>query len=284
MKNWKIGILGAVLVLFCGCATVDGANYATNISGNQSAENGDDTQKNIPVTKTGLVISGEEAANISTDYFGVLKFTFRNTTDEWVRIKRVKIYFDNEEIDKNVYIPVGEELFVWQDAVSKKIAIDNRNSGNFWAAVGIISGITAIASDDEATSNVAGAAFGSSIIGATVSDYKTAKKYENMAATIYPKEHLLSGKILVPPGLFVNRFIVLNSKNNSKIGYLSSINIEYETDKGVVDKVKLQFRKSPYERVKGYTNSKWQKQVFDEIEKKESSEQNTNEVKSGPYN
>ncbi len=283
MKKNLLVIL--ILIVITGCSSIDSPNYAQNISGDKS-NNGieEGSNKDDIVTKAGLVISGEEAANISTDYFGVLKFTFRNTTDEWVRIKRIKVYFDNEEIDKNVYVPVGEELSIWQDAVAKKIAIDSRNSANFWTTVGVISGITAIAADDRDTSNAAGAVFGGSVVGASISDYKTAKKLENIAVTAYPKEHLMSGKILVPPGLFVNRFIVLNSKNNDKIGYLSSINIEYETEKGVIDKVKLPFRKNPYESDRSvYSNSRWQKKVLEAVNTAKNGK-SEEKKESAPYN
>ena len=244
-------------MMFTGCETVDKSNYAESVT----KVAGEDEGK----TKTGLVISGDEADSISTEYFGTVEFVFRNTTDEWIRVKNLKISFGDENIDKNVLVPVGQDLYEWQKAFTKQLAIDYRNKSRFLATAAFISGAVTAATSDSKEANRAAAVFGTAVAAMAINDINSAAKMENMAATAYPEDHLLGGNFAVPPGLFANKFIVLNSRKNSEIGYLSKIIIEYETESGIKDKVVLQFRKNPYQTGDySSTGSKWQESVLKE--------------------
>ncbi len=261
MKRLLLLSLMAVTLIFTGCETVDKSNYAESVTKVGDEDGGK--------TKTGLVISGDEADNISTEYFGTLEFVFRNTTDEWVRIKNLKISFGEENIDKNVLVPAGQDLYEWQKAFSKQMAIDYRNSSRFLATAAFISGALTASTSDSKEANRSAAVFGTAVVAMAINDINSAAKMGNMAVTTYPEDHLLGGNFAVPPGLFVNKFIVLNSRKNSEIGYLSKIIIEYETENGIKDKVILQFRKDPYQTGDySGTGSKWQSTVLKERDRK----------------
>ena len=264
-------VLGLFLLcIFGGCESVDGNYYAENVTKVSDDKAIEATTGSAVINEgkmsSGLIISGEEAETASTDYFGTLEFVFRNPTEEWIRVKKIKLSFGNEEIDKNIFIPVGDDLYNWQKAYLKEIEINNVNRNRFLATTAFLSGAVSIAANNNKTRDVANVALITSIAATALNDINYSGKVEGIEKTIYPEDHLLAGNFGIPPGMFVNKFIVINSKNNSKIGYLYQVKITVEMENGTTDTFILPFRKNPYKGRGEITNkSNWQKDVLREV-------------------
>jgi hypothetical protein len=69
--------------------------------------------------------------------------------------------------------------------------------------------------------------------------------------SLVPSDHLLSGPISVPPGLFAKRWIVLHTPNPGATGRVRSMQLGYRLDHGHVEYVSLAFRAPD-------TSSEWQ--------------------------
>ncbi len=232
-----------LLVILSGCASVHYKHFAE--LENQSKE--------VSGNNTGLVISAEEDRALSSTYFGVVKFTFENKSNDWIRVKNVAIDFEDDILNREVMIPTGNDLKVWAKAVQQKKAIEDANSRAFLGTLTVLGGLAAATSGNRSTQNFGGALY---VTGATALAVNAVN--ENLDTLqkpgVLPETHILSQGFSIPPGFFQRKWILLFTKNPKEIPFVSTIYLTYTLEDGAIEKVKVVFRR----RVPQRARSGWQ--------------------------
>jgi hypothetical protein len=113
---------------------------------------------NKEVSAAGLVISGEENADLSSLQFAEIDFTFENRTHDWIRIKKVTLDFGDKAINQEIQIPVGEDLVAWARAAQQLKAISDYNTSLVLGSILVAGSIAAGASNDPSVRVIGGAA------------------------------------------------------------------------------------------------------------------------------
>ena len=230
------------LTILFGCASIHTGKYATQVE-----KQGDKVEQKGKITKLGLIISGRERKELSSRYFGLLDFTFENCTQNWIRIKRIDISFGNDVIDENISITSGDDIIYWQRAIKYRNIIDDQNTKALFGAIAVLGMGFAIAGDSQELRTLGAATGLGAITSLSVHQYN-----KNMAdiesAEIFPASHILAEGFNIPPGLFTKKWILLNSKNHKKIGFIKYIFIKYTLDNGKSEKIKLNFREGVMSR------------------------------------
>ena len=233
----KITTLVLCLVLFFGCASVHRGQYAVQIDskGEQLS------RRKKGKTELDLVISGIENTTLASQYFGVIDFTFENLSQEWIKIKSIKADFGDEKINKNVKFTSGKDIPIWHEAIKIRNTIDDFNTRTILGGLaGFGAGLAAYSNNKDLQKIGAMTAVGAVT---SLSAYEFNKQLDKIEKTkIFPKNHLFTKDFIIPPGLFVKKWLLVNSKNHKEISYIHNIFIEYQTEEGKTEKIKLDFR------------------------------------------
>lgn len=234
----------AASLLFSGCASTGKANLGKPIDPETHAENG--------TFKPGVAISCELSDALSSEYFGYLDFNIANPSGEWKIVTDVKIRFADPGLDSAVSVVLGRNLEAWYQAQSKAIDISQHNQD---VALGLLGGaglgIAAFSRNEglgfAGAAAAAGAASALAIrgVGRTLDSLQMAK--------LIPRNHLLADTIAVPPGLFADRWLLLNSTNQDSLGYITDILIDYKVNGGKAETQRIRFRKEG-----SVASNKWQ--------------------------
>lgn len=242
MKKLLFYLLG--IALFVGCATVDYKHSAYLVE-----ENGVDLKK--APSEIGLSITGEEVNYFSGKYFGMIALNFRNNTDEWIYLKNIDVDFGSPAINKTIFYPIGKEYIAWKNAIVEQKDIDEHNRQAFWGSLAI-TGILASEFSQNDNIKVAG-----NVAALTSAGLMAASEYQNIlrdveGVDLFPENHLLSGEIVIPPGFFAKRWILVNS--NDETPFIDTISLKYtdENDKEEIAKLRIK------NAVEGYRKSHWQ--------------------------
>lgn len=243
-------ILAAAL-FSASCASIEYANAGQQVNDNNKLSDRE-------VSDLGLKISAEENVQLGSDYFGVINFSFINTSQEWIYIKNIKLDF-GDGINENIRIISGKDIYAWKESTLHRNQIDEYNMKLFLGTVALAGAFMS-----ESGNKYAGKTGELMLLGAysslSVKELNDSQKKINYPA-IFPQNHLLSGEIIVPPGLFVKKWIVVNSRNHDKIGIIKKFDIEYETKSN--DKERIRIRLENREMLKGLSdNPVWQKDIF----------------------
>ncbi len=170
-------------------------------------------------------IKGELVSRYCSEYFGFVSVRFGNPTDRWLTLSNVQIGFGDSRIDDAVNVVTGPSLEAWRRAMSAKLASDDIDSQTFLGAIAVI-GILAVGSRDSTAQGIGAAAALSSTGVAGVNEIGNARA-EIKAAGMVPDTHLLAGDIIVPPGLFADRWILLNTKSDGSAPYLEWMRVSF---------------------------------------------------------
>ncbi len=246
MKNKSVLLC---LLFIMSCASIHSGNYAVPIEANG------ESQDKIK-TDLGLIISGSINHLYCTEYFGFIDFTFENQSDKWIRIQNVKIHFGNDDADRNIKFVSGVDLLHWKKAMQMKVAIDEHNQKLIIGSLAGLSKLIATISDDEDLKDISNVSTIGLLTSLAVNEFN--EKTDILEKTkIFPDNHLLSSDFTIPPGLFTKKFLLLNSQNHNEIPLIQHLFIEYVTDDGNIESVKLRFRHLIYA-----SHPKWQSQVL----------------------
>lgn len=211
-------------------------------------------KKNI--TKSGIEINAKENSSLATNYFGVIDFEFNNTTQDWIRMKQVKAFFNDDKKDRNINFTSGRDLAIWAQATEKVKAIEAQKAK---IVLGIIAGLGAGIAGLSSDTNIK--ALGTiSTIGAlsSLSIMEFNKRYDQVEkAKIFPENHIFASEFVIPPGLYVKRFLVLNSRNHKDIGYINKIFLEVQVEEYEPETIELMFRGFKPEK-RDDARSEWQ--------------------------
>jgi len=183
-----------------------------------------------------LIISGQLDHDLSSTYFGVVNVVLENRSDQWIQVKDLSLSFPQAAQNKNISVVGGNMFKAWSVADQHR---RDYNSKRNTLIAGLIGGALAASSkDDQKLRNLgAGLALGAVAVSAT-----KGKNFKKLKATL-PSTHLLSGDIVVPPGLFIKKWIVFNSKDHKKMGYVDVMSLNFKEGKKKVT-THLRLRKS----------------------------------------
>jgi len=193
---------------------------------------------------SGLVISGALDPDRSSTYFGAFDFVIENKSDQWIVLREVRISFLTPEQNQNISIPVGAQFYSWYQAMRNLQTYNQKKA----AVIGGVLGATLMVSGE----NQSQQNFGAITTGLSIAALATAKNYSEILVGL-PTDHLLYGDMLVPPGLFLKRGLIVNSTKHKETGYVHTLVLEFKDDSGTPQKYYLQFR----ERV-GTVSGGWQ--------------------------
>ena len=247
-------ILSALIIT--GCATADYSNY-----GYQVNEDNTGKSKKNPKTELGLIVSAQDDGVFESNYFGVINFSFVNTSQEWIYIKNIRIDFGDDAKNDNIKIISGNDIVTWRDSTMLRNNIDEHNMNLFLGTLAVTGAVLSVSGNKNV--KTAGQAM---LLGAegSLTVKALSDSYDKIQfSTIFPQSHLLNSDFAIPPGLFVRKWVVLNTKNHDKTGPITSLDIEYLTENNKKEKVRIFLG----ERVRQWTNTEaglphWQNDIF----------------------
>jgi hypothetical protein len=244
--------LTAMLSWLGGCATVEADHIGVQLNGPNSGNK---------TTGAGLVISGEENTSFSSPYFGAILFNFANTTGEWIDVRNVGLTFGDQKTDDSVYLVSRTALGDWLHMVVEKEAMDRAKDEAALSALGLLS-VTAAgvgaATGSRRGMAAAGLGLASASLFADLARWLDSARVANNVRFVQ-SQHLLAGDFRVPPGMSVDRFLVVNTKDDNAVGYIKDALIRYQTGKGHEEVVKITFREPET------SNSKWQQRLAEKL-------------------
>jgi hypothetical protein len=229
--------------LLAGCASVPNREPAVPIDARGNP---------APATTmgSGLRVSGEELRDLSSAYFGVLEVTFENPTAEWVRVDRVTLDFGSPAKNSAIVIPAGKDLEAFVASTEQRNAVRriNRQTAFALTALGgaLVAGLSPTPGPSIAGGTVAVTSLSALAIDSHAESVDTAEHVARL-----PASHLLAGALTVPPGLFVKRWLVLQSKQASMTECIGSVTLAYELGNASRERVLLTFKRQDRE-------SEWQ--------------------------
>jgi hypothetical protein len=246
-----------LVVGVAGCAEISSGPQGTSVDalGRPSLE----AAKAAP-----LQVSAGEVSSMSSQYFDEIEFTFENPSGKWIRVEQVALDFGSQQNNQAVYFPWGTQLKSWADATSQRNAIKDANYASMLALLGVGGALVSAAAPRGADGlHVLG---GIASLGAVATMLAANVKAEAGAVDSGPHfggDHLFAGPFDVPPGLFVKRWLVINTPDRTALRCLTSVTMTYALADKTSHRVALVFRR---------IESPWQKNVCPHQENFEYSE------------
>ena len=187
-----------------------------------------------------IVVSGEINADLSSEYFGYFDITFENKSDRWLTLSRVKVSFPDSQ-GADIRFVTGNDFIQWRDVMAKSIALDEANKKTAMAVVGALGYGLASLSGNRGL-QVAGAAAAATAAGAYVVQGFGNWQDSLERAKMFPQNHLMGDTVRLLPGLYADRWLLINSRNHAKMGYVTKLVIDIETTEGDKGRYSLEFR------------------------------------------
>ena len=233
-------------LLVSGCASVEKNIAATQESGKQSR----------------LKVSAELNNDLSSEYFGMIEFSFENQTNKWIEINDVIVDVNDEMLRKSSKFTSGNELAAWSKAISARNRIESYNKAIAYSAIIGLASATAVSSS---SNNTRGAATGVAVAGLTSLTVEQFIKYKNEAegGAIYPSGHILNSNLLVPPELFSQYWLLINTTDHETNKLLNKISMTINYKDGESEKFSFNLFSS-------YLNThryRWQKKIHARLKK-----------------
>lgn len=245
MRLIRFNSLIGFIFLTGGCATPHSGNW----KGDVVSKDTESSQK--------LVISASEREELSSKHFGFINLTFENVSDEWVKVEDLHIRFENSELNEKGVIIVGDKISSWAEGIRNRQDLKRYNNSIIMGSLALV-GTMAMAASSDSNVQMAGAtSVLASAGGMAVQDFG---RYRDSVfrANLVPRDHLLSGPLLLAPGLFVKRWFVVYTENPSELPNEDTVLISYRTNKEEKPTiVRLQFRYAFSREAGGIPNSPW---------------------------
>ena len=235
MRRRYVVRMSFLVILASGCASVHTGQDAQQVLAGETPKPG--------VTKGGLRISGEEDTAHSSLYFGLINLTFENKSDKWINISNLRISFLKKTADAKAEVLVGNRLANWAEATQRLDLIRRHNRQVALGTLGVV-GVVGAGVGASKGANLAEGAGEAAAIGSLTSLAITdladhVRDLEN--PDLVPANHLLAGDFEVPPGLFVKRFIVIDTSHENT-PKLEKLRMTYTIDGVGEEVVDLSFR------------------------------------------
>jgi|GEM_PF-5497278 len=237
-------------LVFAGCASTQLSNVAsrTNEGGNNSEQQTEISQANDIIT-----LSYEIKQEYSTKYFGMVDFAIKNKTNNWLEVDSIALSVlpdssvtppvNNDE--DNIIITGGNDLDVWFNSMSEEKNVESINRQLFWGTLSLGAEIGSELSNKRSTkegfralSNMSGEAL-------TLERYNMIKNQVNLE-NYFPQNHLLNVPFRIPPGLTVDKWMVINSQVKSNDEVVTGLKMKLYFLGGEVREYKIKFIKNVY--------------------------------------
>lgn len=240
-------ILHALLALaLTGCATVAGGPHgeyldATGKPSDQAAQ------------AAKLKVSAREMTSMSSRYFAELEFTFENPTAEWVRVEKIGLDFGSEKTNQAISLPWGSQLESWAEATHQRNVIREINDRIALELIGAGVMLSAAATSHRpgAVAVTVGGMMALTAAAATASENASAPD----GRPTFNGRHLLALPLDVPPGLFLKRYLIVNTPQAPELPCLTVVTMTYDLSDKSTHRVAVRFR-IPYNN-----SSEWQANV-----------------------
>lgn len=238
-----------VFVLFLsGCASRQLANKAVDISS--------------PVSTDEIRFSYEVKNEFSTEYFGMFGFVIENTTHQWLTVDSIEISGDRGE-EENMVITGGGDLSVWFSSMNKEKQIESINRQRLWGTITFITSLGAAVSKDNDTRMTAALAAAGSTTMLTIERFNAVRGMLDLR-DYFPEDHILRTPFRVPPGLGVDKWMVINSQVVSKDVLATRVKIKIYFNGGPSKEYSVEcFPKTPKSNYVGMAYSgNWQRKIY----------------------
>lgn len=233
MNGLLSGALLLVASLLAGCATIHSGDYGVPLDASNQA------QKSAPASD--LQISAGEDADMSSPYFGLVEVTFENKSAAWKQIDRITLDFGSPEKNSSIQIPYGEDIDLWESAVTVRNAVQRANTQSALAIIAAVGAAGQVAGHGRGGLAAAGGVLTVGALGALYASHEAGAEQAPAAAS-FSGAHLLSMPIRIPPGLFTKRWILFYTAARPLGGCISSMILQYDTDQHVQGRVLLRFK------------------------------------------
>src|SRR5688572_22677081 len=176
--------LAFTFVALSGCASIQNDAIAIPVN---------DQGKLLPgrAAPSGLVISGGELVDYSSDYFGLLELTFENKSSHWLRVRRMHLDFGSPAKNKAVSLPWGGDIDSWYSATVRRNDIRDTNRVTALAAL-LALGETALVVGSASEQRTAAATGGLLSLGAgtaLVIEAQDARVQRAERVPLFPSNH-----------------------------------------------------------------------------------------------
>lgn len=249
-RTWLVAATVGLAIALSGCARIASGPYGTTLDamGRPSA---------AEAKATKLLVSAGEKENMSSTYFGEIEVTFENPTSNWIRVEKIALDFGSETNNRSVVFPWGSRLESWATSTGQRNAIRSANNALALELLALGSVVARSGASPHAhTPNAAGGFASLAAMTALVAGGMQARAESAESVPTFEGSHLFALPFDVPPGLFVKRWLVVNTPGEETpgLGCLSTVIMTYELSDKTSHHVALAFRYS-YDRA---GQSPWQ--------------------------
>lgn len=218
--------------------------------------------KNIDATaeqkKTKLNISAEINNDLSSEYFGMVEFTLENTTGRWLEIESISVDVGDERLRKSTKFTSGNELKAWSKAIKSRNEVRQYNKAVAYSAIlGLAAGASAF-SDNRTIKNASDSTLALTLGSLTIDQMLTQKDRVEMNR-LFPEDHLLAGGQLVPPELFIQSWLLINTTNSKRNELLTDLKLTVTYKSGRSER----FGIALYPRNMKLAVYDWQRKMFE---------------------
>lgn len=212
----KLIVTVVILIVCNGCADIQKRNHSEPIG--------------IVKGETRLSISSEINTDFSSEYFGMVELVLFNQKGTWLEVKNIEINISDKELRNSIKLTSGMDLENWHKAMKKKIAVERYNQSVVSTSL-FLTGL--VAAGAGRTSSVrAGAGIAAlSLASQTVSELQYSKSNIERVG-LFPSGHLLKNPDRIPPGLFLEKWLVIDTSDVRALKLLKSfeLKITYSDD------------------------------------------------------
>jgi hypothetical protein len=227
-------ILHALLALaLAGCATI-----ASGPHGEYLDAEGKPSAQAAKAAK--LRVSAREMTTMSSRYFTELEFTFENPTAEWVRVEKIGLDFGGEKTNQAISLPWGSQLESWAEATHQRNVIRAINDQIALELIGAGVMLSAAATSHSPAAGAAPAGGMMALTAAAITASDSARAPEGRPT--FNGRHLLALPLEVPPGLFLRRYLIVNTPQAPELPCLNSVTMTYEVSDKSTHRVAVSFR------------------------------------------
>ncbi len=244
--------LACLILATAGCATIASGPYGAHLdaAGKPSAE----AEKAAK-----LKISASEVTAMSSRYFAEIEFTLENPTAQWVRVEKVALDFGGEKANQSVSFPWGAQLENWAEATHYRNLVRQINDAMALELIGAgaaVLSMSAAHGHGGGSARVAGGLATMAVVAGIAGGVAASTEAGSVAAS-FGGQHLFAVPLEVPPGLFVKRYVVVNTPDDANQPCLANVVLAYELADHTTHRVALTFRTIDDERA----SLEWQRQA-----------------------
>jgi len=212
----RIALLVLFMYLLQGCAQVH-----KDIEARQTAPDH---------LESPLKISAEVNNRLSSEYFGMIEFTIENRSDKWIEIKQFDVNAGKAQ-NRQILFTVGKDFELWSKATLARNKTEDFNTALAYSAILLSAAVTSHNAASKSVSDTAKVVGG---VTATSMGIEAVNRLRADAegAAIIPEGNILQQHIRVPPGLFVNAWLLINTTDHENNPPITALFLQAKYEDG----------------------------------------------------